>query len=88
MENIYKNNEVYSNQLLSNKFSCHLPLGATKFFFQSDTYRCSIVAFYCKFSFLFKFYIAFGVIQWMKIQKNVSSEDIAMEEIKKFHLTF
>ena len=32
-ENINKNNEVYSNQLLSNKFSCHSPLGATKFFF-------------------------------------------------------
>ena len=33
MENININNEVYSNQLLSDKFSCHLPLGATKFFF-------------------------------------------------------
>ena len=30
MENININNEVYSNQLLSNKFSCHLPLGVTK----------------------------------------------------------
>ena len=62
MENININNEVYSNQLLSNKFSCHLPLGVTKFFFKPDTYRCSIVAFYCKFSFLFKLYIACGVI--------------------------
>lgn len=33
MENININNEVYSNQLLSNKFSCHLPQGVTKFFF-------------------------------------------------------
>ena len=33
MENININNEVYSNQLLSSKLSCHLLLRVTKFFF-------------------------------------------------------